>query len=72
MEQLLSLAVLALLLAAVWTFLVIQRYMNDPRRRELNEQWFAAYEAHVRLCYANSEQVWRVGDLKQHFNRAPD
>ncbi|MCC7477125.1 hypothetical protein IT575_01595 [bacterium] len=54
-------------LACVLLFIQIQRILADPRRREFNERWFAAFEEHVAQRYDEDGIEWRVRDLHEHW-----
>jgi hypothetical protein len=60
-------ALLLLVLAAVLVFWRIQLYLADPRRRELNEEWFARFEEFIRQKYRDPELKRRVHALDGHF-----
>jgi hypothetical protein len=60
-----------LLLAAVWTFITIQAALNDPHRREMNEEWFRQFHAFISARYRDGELNWRAAGLERHFYRPP-
>ena len=58
-------------MAAVLIFIRIQLIMADPRRRELEAAWFAAFEENVAQRYDDGEIEWRVRDLHEHWGPGP-
>ncbi|MCH7471996.1 hypothetical protein IIA79_03485 [bacterium] len=69
-EMLPLFVMLVLLAAALWTFITVQIELNDPSRRQRNEEWFEKFEAYIRLRYRDPELAWRVRDLGAAFSRA--
>lgn len=60
-----------LLSIAVLCFIYIQRYLQDPQRQKLNDEWFAQFEAYQRSRYREDGISWRAHDLRHHFAAAP-
>jgi hypothetical protein len=60
---------LVLVVSAVAVFLSIQKYMNDPYRKQYNEQWFARFEAHVSQRYQLTDIGWRMDIMERQFAR---
>ena len=52
---------------AVLIFIYIQHYLQDPRRKEINNEWFAQFEANQRAHYSRPGMGWRARDLREHF-----
>jgi hypothetical protein len=57
--------------AAVAVFVHIQLYLNHPLRRQLNEEWFAVFEASRARRYRSGELDWRLAALSGHWAREP-
>ena len=62
-------AMVALLLAATVVFWDLQTYLQDPRRKELNEAWFARFEAFRQARYRAGGLAWRADAFHGHFDR---
>jgi hypothetical protein len=60
----------ALLEGAILVFLRIQFYLNDPLRKERNEQWFAAFEKQMRQRYTDPRLRWRMEGMGRLFDRS--
>jgi hypothetical protein len=58
-----------LLSLAVLCFVYIQRYLQDPQRQRLNDEWFAKFEANRQARYTQDGINWRAHDLREHFAR---
>ena len=56
-----------LIALAIVVFLRIQSYMEDPRRAEFNERWFAQFEDQLRRRYRDRELLWRTYALDGQF-----
>jgi uncharacterized membrane protein len=56
-----------MIIVAIVIFLRVQLYLADPRRRELNEQWFARFEEYMRRRYSDGELNWRTYILEAQF-----
>lgn len=56
---------------AVLIFIYIQRYLQDPERKQLDAAWYKKFEENQRARYAGSEISWRVRDLRDYFATAP-
>ena len=56
---------------AVLIFIYIQRYLQDPNRKQLDAEWFRKFEANQRARYSGGELSWRARDLKNYFAPAP-
>jgi len=61
--------IVVLIAVAVVLFVRIQAYMENPRRKEINEEWFADFEANLRQRYrADKELSWRMHILEEQFH----
>ncbi|GEM_PF-2142964 len=56
-----------LIVLAIIAFLRIQSYMEDPRRAEFNEWWFARFEERQRRRYHDRRLRWRIHVLDGAF-----
>jgi len=59
--------IIAMIVSAIVIFLRVQLYLADPRRQELNEQWFARFEEYMRQRYRDDELHWRTYILEAQF-----
>ena len=62
----------ATLLAATVVFVRVQLYLNDPLRRQLNEEWFAVFEENRARRYLDGELDWRLAALRGHWAGQPE
>ena len=54
-------------LTAVVVFWRIQAYLQDPRRDELNAQWYMKFDEYVKQRYLEDDLDWRYRDLHRHW-----
>lgn len=57
----------ALAVLAIVAFLRIQSYLDDPRRQQFNEEWFARFEENMRRRYRDKGLLWRIHVLDGQF-----
>ena len=69
-EQVGSILCMMLVGASLIVFVLIQLYLNDPRRRELNERWFAEFLSNQQRRYSEHDLGWRIYALTGLFKRA--
>jgi len=55
---------------AVLVFIQVWAYYEDPDRKEINDEWFEAFEEYVKERYREGGLGWRAGDLSMHFGKA--
>lgn len=60
---------LALVAVAVAVFIRIQAWLNDPRRTEFNERWYAEFESYLKSRYRDDSIRWRAQELSSHFQK---
>jgi hypothetical protein len=60
---------LTMIASAVAVFIRIQAWLNDPRRAEFNERWFAQFEDQLKAKYEDESLRWRYQGLSSHFQR---
>jgi hypothetical protein len=56
-------------ITAVFTFIQIQLWMHNPRRRQLNEEWFKQWENYRRSRYNTREMLDSIEGFSEHFHR---
>lgn len=58
------------LVAAFATFIQIQVYLEDPKRKQRNAEWFKKFRANLEKEYSkNDELAWRYYGLERHFHK---
>jgi hypothetical protein len=59
-----------LVVAATAVFITLQVWIEDPRRKEFNNAWYAQFEKHLRTCYSDGKLSWRSVDMGVHFDHS--
>jgi hypothetical protein len=60
---------LLFVLLAVAIFIEIQRYMSDPQRNRLRDEWFAQFQKFNLERQRDPAVAWRVTVIEQAFHR---
>jgi hypothetical protein len=66
-DQWLFAVIVALVMLAVILFIEIQRYMEDPLRKQRNDEWFREFQAYVASRYRADAIGWRVDVFERSF-----
>lgn len=63
-----ELLLMASALTSVACFIYIQQWMNDPRRREFNEEWYRQFEQYRMSRYNSEEMLESMRGFSEHFH----